>query len=138
MSDETRMEVELAEDERNSRDVFKLGEPSAYTCPSCAGSLLRVRNATPNRFRCHTGHGYTALALEDELREKVENTAWSAVRSLQEHAMLLQELIKQPVFSDDEIADYRARADVAIARAEMLREALALSEDSKDSTSPKK
>src|SRR5437588_2829158 len=128
MPDETRLEVELAPDERNRQDVFRLGDPSAYTCPECSGSLMRVRDASPVRFRCHTGHAYTSIALEDELREKIENATWSAVRALQEHAMLLQELTKQTAFSDEETAEYGARSELALKRAQLLRDALALPE----------
>ncbi len=129
MSDYNRLEAKLAADERNHPDVTRLGDASIYTCPSCAGTLVRVRNAVPVRFRCHTGHAFTALSLEDELRGKVEDVAWSAIRSLQEHAMLLQELVQQPGFRNDEIAEYNDRAEAALKRVQMLREALALKED---------
>ena len=89
---------------------------------------MRVRDSTPVRFRCHTGHAYTSIALEDELREKIENATWSAVRALQEHAMLLQELTRQRAFSHEEIADYGARSEMALKRAQMLRASLVLPE----------
>ncbi len=126
------MEIELATDERNLADISKLGEPSIYTCPSCHGSLLRVANATPVRFCCHTGHAFTAVSLDDELRDKVEDSAWAAVRALQEHAMLLQELTRQPGLSNEEIADFDARAEQAIDRAKSLRETLAMRDESND------
>jgi two-component system chemotaxis response regulator CheB len=139
MPEETRLEVQLAADERHAQDVFKLGDPSQYTCPECHGSLMRVRNATPVRFRCHTGHGFTSATLEDEFREKVENAAWSAVRALQEHAMLLQEMVKQPGFSNEDIAEYLKRAELALQRAQMLRDSLALTRNGdKVSTEPTK
>ena len=125
MPDETRVEVNIAADERNRADFQVLGDPSAYTCPACNGTLMRVRNATPVRFRCHTGHAFTALTLDDEMREKVENTTWSAIRALQEHAFLLQELIQRPGLSNAELADYNARAEQSLERAQVLRETLA-------------
>lgn len=125
ISEDTRIEVELAADERNQADVTKLGQPSPYTCPSCSGSLMRIGGTNPVRFRCHTGHAFTAMSLDDEQRERVENTTWSAIRALQEHAILLQEMVRQPGFSNEEIADYNGRADEALKRAKLLREALA-------------
>lgn len=125
MSEDTRLEVELAADERTQLDVTQLGPPSPYSCPACSGSLMRIGNAQPVRFRCHTGHAFTAMSLDDEFREKVENTAWSAIRALQEHALLLQEMIRRPGFSHEEIADYGDRAEQALNRAKSLRETLA-------------
>ena len=130
VSDDTRLEVALAADERNQLDVTKLGQPSPYTCPACSGSLMRVGGSDPVRFRCHTGHAFTAMSLDEEQREKVENAAWSAIRALQEHALLLQEMIRQPGFTNEEITDYNDRADQALKRAKLLRETLALTPES--------
>ncbi len=125
MSKGARLEVELAADQRNAEGATLLGEPSPYTCPSCSGSLMRVGGTSPVRFRCHTGHAFTALSLDEELRETVEDASWSAIRALQEHALLLQEMIRRPGFSNEEIADYSERAQQALKRAQLLREAMA-------------
>lgn len=125
VSGDTRLEVELAADQRNQTDVAKMGQPSPYTCPSCAGSLMRIGGTYPVRFRCHTGHAFTAMSLDDEQRDKVENASWAAIRALQEYALLLQEMIRQPGFTNQEITDYSERAHQALKRAQLLREALA-------------
>jgi hypothetical protein len=65
------------------------------------------------------------MSLDEELRETVENASWSAIRALQEHALLLQEMIRRPGFSNEEIADYTERAQQALKRAQLLREAMA-------------
>jgi two-component system, chemotaxis family, protein-glutamate methylesterase/glutaminase len=52
--------------------VADLGEPSLFTCPECHGILLRLKAGGGLRFRCHTGHAYTADALLAELTESVE------------------------------------------------------------------
>ena len=54
--------------------VTKLGMPSLYTCPECHGVLLRLKQGGGVRFRCHTGHSYTADALLAEMTEVVEGT----------------------------------------------------------------
>jgi two-component system chemotaxis response regulator CheB len=137
MSDETRMEVALAADERNQADIQKLGEPSSYTCPSCHGSLFRVSNATPVRFRCHTGHAFTALTLENELQDKIENAAWNAVRTFQEQAMLFGEMATRPGISNQEASNYSLRAELALKRAQLLRESIALEPESEQTAGRK-
>ena len=124
MSDELRNEVRIAEDETSAVSLAHLGEPSMYTCPECHGSLLRVRNSVPVRFRCHTGHAYTAVSLDDELREKVEQTTWTAIRSFQEHALLLNAMAEEAGIPEDIAADFRSRAEDSLRRAGVVREAL--------------
>jgi two-component system, chemotaxis family, protein-glutamate methylesterase/glutaminase len=137
LSDETRMEVTLAADERNQADIQKLGEPSSYTCPSCHGSLFRAYNATPVRFRCHTGHAFTALTLESELQDKMENAAWNAVRTFQEQAMLFGEMATRPGISNQEASNYSLRAELALKRAQLLRESIALEPESEQTAGRK-
>ena len=132
MPDDMKVEVEVAANERPHPGILGLGTPSLFTCPECNGSLLRIRDAVPFRFRCHTGHAFTAAALEDELREKVEMAGWSAVRALQEHAMLLQELMQQPDVSSEQAADFQSKAEDALNRASLVREAIAKPETESD------
>jgi two-component system chemotaxis response regulator CheB len=131
------MEVTLAADERNQADIQKLGEPSSYTCPSCQGSLFRAYNATPVRFRCHTGHAFTALTLESELQDKMENAAWNAVRTFQEQAMLFGEMATRPGISNQEASNYSLRAELALKRAQLLRESIALEPESEQTAGRK-
>jgi two-component system chemotaxis response regulator CheB len=69
-----------------------IGEPSPFSCPECHGVLLRLMAADPMRFRCHTGHGYSAPALVSAINESIEEALWSAVRSLQEGSMLVEHI----------------------------------------------
>jgi two-component system chemotaxis response regulator CheB len=66
-------------------------EPSPYTCPDCNGALFRIPEGRLDRFRCHTGHGFTTEALLTQYNDAVEGTLWQAVKSLQETAALLRE-----------------------------------------------
>lgn len=70
-------------------DALKLGDPTLLTCPDCHGALVRVRDAVPARFRCHTGHAYTVDSLTDAVRDQVEESLWSSIRVLEEYALLL-------------------------------------------------
>src|SRR5262249_9796053 len=69
-----------------------MGELSPFTCPECHGSLLRLRDGGPIRFRCHTGHAFTAAALLAELTESIEGALWNAVRSVEESVLLMRHL----------------------------------------------
>lgn len=64
-------------------------------------SLSRQWDAPPSsnarscrrlHFRCHTGHAYSVQSLLAEMAETTEESVWSAVRSIEEHAMLMRRL----------------------------------------------
>jgi two-component system chemotaxis response regulator CheB len=44
------------------------------------------------RFRCHTGHAYTASSLLADLSKSVEETLWQAMRGLEETTLLLKQI----------------------------------------------
>jgi two-component system chemotaxis response regulator CheB len=70
-------------------------EPSIYSCPDCNGVLMRVEEETQDRFRCHTGHGYSAAALFDEYLDSVEEKLWQSVKTMQETLFLLTEAVRR-------------------------------------------
>jgi two-component system chemotaxis response regulator CheB len=121
---ELEIETEIAAGTVDSSPrILELGEPSIFTCPECHGSLVRLRDRVPERFRCHTGHAYTAEGLDAALAETVENSLWSGVRALQEHAMLLNHLIDHA--EDRELeANLRRRSMETLRRADLVRQAL--------------
>jgi two-component system chemotaxis response regulator CheB len=91
--DRERAEVRIAmEDNAMVAGVMRLGQLAPYACPECHGVLLQVRGEGPLRFRCHTGHAYTAEALLSALGEAIEASVWSAVRAIEERIMLLEHL----------------------------------------------
>ena len=67
----------------------QLGEASGLTCPDCGGGLWQMGQA-PLRFRCHTGHSFTADTLQQEQDNVLEEAIWVAIRSLHEKTMLFQ------------------------------------------------
>ena len=69
--------------------VNKLGDQVPFNCPGCGGVLWKVTKDSSLRYRCHTGHAYTAAALLAEQTEKIEETMWSALRMFEEHKNLL-------------------------------------------------
>ena len=88
------VEVEAAKGQ-GGHTIVHHGEPSGFTCPECHGTLLKLRGEVPFRYRCHTGHAFTAQSLLAELDETTEEAVWNAVRSIQETSMLMSHLARQ-------------------------------------------
>src|ERR1044071_7386560 len=86
--EELKIEVKIAmEDNAREAGVTRLGAPSVFTCPECHGTLLQLKENGRTRYRCHTGHAYSADSLLADLTESVEETLWSAIRSIDESAI---------------------------------------------------
>ena len=96
MSEHLHIEHRIAmEDNALELGVTKLGTPSLYTCPDCHGVLLQVHGDGPLRFRCHTGHAFTADALVAQAGESIEENLWNVVRAMDEHLLLLRQVADQ-------------------------------------------
>jgi two-component system chemotaxis response regulator CheB len=88
-----RIEAEIAE--RVLSDVGavnELGEQVPYNCPNCGGVLWKVEKKDPPRYRCHTGHSFTAPSLVTSQSEKIEETLWVSLRMLEERKNLLNDM----------------------------------------------
>lgn len=55
----------IFEGKQPMENLAAAGTPSALTCPDCGGGLWEINDAKPLRYRCHTGHGFSALSLEN-------------------------------------------------------------------------
>jgi len=90
VSESMKIEVGIAKEKTAiDRGIQNLFEPSVYTCPECHGVLLQINEGESFRFRCHTGHAYSAGSLLKEGEEEIEDSLWAAVRSLEERIMLM-------------------------------------------------
>jgi two-component system chemotaxis response regulator CheB len=69
-----------------------IAAPSTFACPDCHGALWEVLDSRPQRYRCHTGHAFTARTLQDCLANAQEEALWSGMRALQERQLLLQDM----------------------------------------------
>ncbi|MBS0234812.1 MAG: chemotaxis protein CheB [Proteobacteria bacterium] len=115
-------EVAIAGKSSEGFAIREFGTPSIFTCPECHGALMRIRGDNPVRFRCHTGHAYTAETLLSELRETTEQAIWGAVRSLHEEAMLFDHIAEHWEEVDPVTAGYyRDQAKAMLARAEQIQ-----------------
>ncbi|HET8748175.1 MAG TPA: chemotaxis protein CheB [Ramlibacter sp.] len=73
-------------------NVQAIAQPAGLACPDCGGGLFEVRDARQLRFRCHTGHAFSAQALERAQAEAGEDAMRGGVRALQEREILLRRM----------------------------------------------
>jgi two-component system chemotaxis response regulator CheB len=88
--DDIRTEAVIAE--RVLSDISQvngLGEQVPYNCPGCGGVLWKIDQRGDKRYRCHTGHSYSALSLLASQSEKIEEMLWISLRMLEERKNLL-------------------------------------------------
>lgn len=118
------IEVKIAtEESAMGAGVLRLGTPSYYACPECHGVLLEMAERAPLRFRCHTGHAYTMESLMSEMDETIEASLWSAIRALEERAMLLRQAGAHPHAQLSAVEPgFLARAEESQRRAEAVRQ----------------
>ena len=91
--EKTQREVRIAKErEALEEDILEFGELSPFTCPECHGVLTMLREDVITRFRCHTGHAFSAETLLESAAEAIEARLWDAVRAVDETVMLLNHL----------------------------------------------
>lgn len=125
VSEEMEIEVKIArEDSAIESGILKWGEPSIYACPEWHGVLLQLKEGNGMRFRCHTGHAYSVESLLAEFAEKTEDSLWSAIRAIEEGAILMRNLAKH--FGEQHNGTHAeallAKADESQRRAELVRQ----------------
>jgi two-component system chemotaxis response regulator CheB len=69
--------------------VEALGDQVPFNCPGCGGVLWEVDKGNSLRYRCHTGHSFSAPVLLAEQTAKIEETLWVALRMFEERRNLL-------------------------------------------------
>jgi two-component system, chemotaxis family, protein-glutamate methylesterase/glutaminase len=122
--EEVEVEVNIAKEQNALHaGLGRITEPSPFACPECHGVLLRLKDAGPLRFRCHTGHGYSAHSLVAALNEGIENALWNAARALQEGGLLLGHLRSQlePNANSSQSDHLKRHAQAATRQAEVIR-----------------
>jgi two-component system chemotaxis response regulator CheB len=103
--------------EAGMEELRLIGTPSSYTCPECTGTLWKVDDVRPPRFRCHTGHSFTARALSELQSDSVEAALWSSLRALQEKLRMEQEMLEEASGRHDREAEARHRRQIAAVQA---------------------
>ena len=90
--DDLRHEAAIAErvvGDGSTAAAEALGTLVPHICPGCGGPLWEMAHGQVPRYRCHTGHAYTAEALLLESQQRVEETLWVALRMMEERKNLL-------------------------------------------------
>lgn len=91
-----RLEADLAAGRAMSfATEHALGTPTPYACPDCGGNLWDIGEGHLERFRCHTGHAYSAQHLESQQALGVSEALWTALRALRERAALLERIAER-------------------------------------------
>jgi two-component system chemotaxis response regulator CheB len=123
--DDVKLEADITE--RLVSDITeleKLGIHSNYVCPDCGGGLWEVEDGNHKRYRCHTGHVYTALALLQTQGEQMEESVWVSIRMLEERRNLLLTLSGRGKEGNGMADDYHRRADELKSHIERLKSLL--------------
>ena len=74
-------------------EAQQLGQLVTLTCPDCGGNLWELNHGKVQRFRCHTGHAFTADSLLLHSQQNIEETLWVAMRMMEERKNLLSSII---------------------------------------------
>jgi two-component system, chemotaxis family, protein-glutamate methylesterase/glutaminase len=108
--------------QKTLEDLAAVAKPSSLTCPECGGGLWELKDTRPLRYRCHTGHGFSARSLDSAQAEQAEHSIWSSVRALRERELLLRRLAGVAESTGDAVQAEagRQQADLVRAQAEQL------------------
>jgi len=124
IAERTRIEIKVAASTNAFRKgILDHGELSLFTCPECHGALVKITEGSIMRFRCHTGHGYTASALLAGITEAVEPALWGVTRALEECVLLLDEMAQHFIEAGkpDEAEQFTSKARETQKRAAILQ-----------------
>lgn len=101
----------------------EIARPSTYTCPECQGTLWEIHENNYLKFRCHTGHTFSPLALAFAQDYAAEEAIWAAVRALQEKEGLQKSLAEHARINQrpEAAVEHQAVADGASQHAAVLR-----------------
>jgi two-component system chemotaxis response regulator CheB len=96
MTEEIEIESNIAQQQMNIKELLEnveaIGTRTPYTCPECNGSIWQVNNSEPLRFRCHTGHSFTADTFLTEQTQNLEKALWSAARIMEEKVLFFRQM----------------------------------------------
>ncbi|CDX20045.1 CheB methylesterase [Mesorhizobium plurifarium] len=82
-----RLEAAIAAQEHSTmKDADRLGQLSVFTCPECHGPLWEIEDGDMLRYRCHTGHAFTADAVMEAQAIEADEILWGLLRAHQQRA----------------------------------------------------
>lgn len=122
-----KMEVIIAtRDNSFEMGIMDMGELTPFTCPECEGALVRLFEGNIIRYRCHTGHAYTASSLLAEVTESIESKLWQVLRAMEETTMLLNSIADnfEKLENKESANEFRAKADRLKKRARHIHDSI--------------
>lgn len=125
---QSRLEVEnrMLNEVADMETLDRIGARVPLTCPECGGALWEIRHSHPARYRCHTGHAFTARVLAAMQSNGVEEAMWAAVRALHEQEQLFLLMHRQAQGSRSSPHDeYLRNAERAREQGKLLTDLLA-------------
>jgi two-component system, chemotaxis family, protein-glutamate methylesterase/glutaminase len=123
--DSLSLEVQIAGGgEVGAEMIRQIADPSALSCPDCAGVLSEVRDGQPLRYRCQIGHAMTAEVLESRASH-VHEALTVALRIMEERVTLVTRMAQDARRTQrDTVAElYETRAEEYSRYAAVLRQA---------------
>lgn len=106
------------------QEMKELGKATAFTCPDCGGILTEIEEGNLIRYRCFTGHAFTAQQLEISQKNSLEDSLWTAIRMLEERRNLLVSLSKKKPTVNTVSKDQQERADDITVHIDRLKDLL--------------
>jgi two-component system, chemotaxis family, protein-glutamate methylesterase/glutaminase len=123
VEDPASQQVDLVEVEFGREDPA--GAPTLLTCPDCGGVMLERNDGGLLRFACQVGHSYSPESFEEHQGEALEGALWSAIRTLDERADLLNRMARRADRQGDGMTGtgerLQRKADQALAQADQIR-----------------
>ncbi len=116
-------EVAMSQLDPRAHDRPPPGDASAFGCPHCGGVLWELDDGGELRFRCRTGHAYSARSLMAAEDSALDETLWAALRALEEQESLTRRMLERnwAAGADRTRERLRERAEEAARRADVLR-----------------
>jgi two-component system chemotaxis response regulator CheB len=91
-----RLETAIAAQEHGTmKTEDRLGNLSVFVCPECHGPLWEIQDGPMLRYRCHTGHAFTADAMMEAQDAEAEQMLWGLLRAHQQRAALARRLAEK-------------------------------------------
>ncbi len=127
MLERMKMETRITEFGAEAlQDDDRPGKPSAFSCPDCGGVLWEIDEEDYPRFRCRVGHALSPESMLEAQSDRLEESLWSALKTLEESARLPKRLSgKERQRGHEWIASrFEEREKDARERAEVIRRVL--------------
>jgi two-component system chemotaxis response regulator CheB len=121
------MEIIIAtRDNAFEMGIIEMGEFTPFTCPECHGALVRLVEGNIIRFRCHTGHAYTASSLLADVSTSVEDLLWQSMRAMEEMVILLNNTAEhyEAMGKSDAAVLFRRKAKESSKRARSIHDSI--------------